>query len=139
MRVVLAIGDRPALPRHGGQPDDRTLAGLAVDLGQHDVGRVAGERTLALDRRQLPRIAQHQDRLAEGQEIARHLLADHRDLVEHDQRGVADDRLLVEDEARLVDVGQPQLAGCAAAPPRGVRSAETEAGQRRLERGDLLA
>ena len=39
--VVLAVGDRLALPRHGGEPDDGALAGLAVDLGQHHVGRVA--------------------------------------------------------------------------------------------------
>ena len=48
-------------------------AGLAMDLGQHHVGRVAGEGAFALDRRQLAGIAQHQDRLAEGQQVARHL------------------------------------------------------------------
>ena len=36
--VVLAVGDRLALPRHGGEPDDGALAGLPVDLGQHHVG-----------------------------------------------------------------------------------------------------
>ena len=113
--VVLAVGDRQALARHGGEADDRALAGLAVDLGQHHVGRGSGERALALDRRQLAGIAQHQDRLAEGEQVARHVVADHRDLVEHDQRGVAHDRLLVEHEARLVDVVEPDLE---AAEPR---------------------
>ena len=37
--VVLAVGDRQALARHGGEADDRALAGLAMDLGQHHVGR----------------------------------------------------------------------------------------------------
>ena len=109
VRVVLTVGDRPALARHGREPDDRALAGLAVDLGQHDVGRRLGEGALALDRRQLAGVAQHEDRLAEGQQVARHFVADHRHLVEHDQRGLADDRLLVEDEARFVDVIEPDL------------------------------
>ena len=85
------------------------LAGLAVDLGQHHVGLRLGERALALDRRQLTGIAQHQDRLAEGEQVARHVVADHGDLVEHDQRRVADDRLLVEHEAGLVDVVEADL------------------------------
>jgi hypothetical protein len=35
-----------------------------------------------------PRIPEHRDRLAEAHQVARHLLADHGDLVEHDQSGV---------------------------------------------------
>jgi hypothetical protein len=36
--VVLAEADGLALSCHGGEPDDRALACLAVDFGQHDVG-----------------------------------------------------------------------------------------------------
>ena len=134
---MLAVGDRQALARHGGEADDRALAGLAVDLGQHDVGRGLGERALALDRRQLAGVAQHQDRLAEGEQVARHVVADHRHLVEHDQRGVADDRLLVEHEARLVDVVEPDLE---APEPRLLEQADggIECRQLRPDLGDLL-
>ena len=113
--VAVIVGDRLALPGHGGETDDGTLAGLAMDLGQHDVGRVRGEGAVALDRRQLAGIAQHQDRLAESQAIAGHLLGDHRHLVEDDQLRIADDRLLVQHEPWLVDVGQADLQ---AAEPR---------------------
>ena len=49
--VVLAVGDGPTFAGHGGQPDNRALARLAVDLGQHHVWRGLGEGALALDRR----------------------------------------------------------------------------------------
>ena len=101
--------DRLALPRQGGKADDRALGRLTVDPGQHHVGLAAGEGAFALDRRQLPGIAEHQDRLAEGQQIGGHLLADHRHLVEHQEIGIAQQRLLVEQEARLVQVAQAQL------------------------------
>ena len=80
-----------------------------MDLGQHHVGRHIGEGAGSLDWRQLPGIAKHQDRLAEGQQVSRHFWSDHRDLVEHDEFGIAHQRLLVEDKPRLVNVGKPQL------------------------------
>ena len=63
MIVVDAEADGPALARHGGEADDRTLGRLAVDLGQHHVRLVAGEGAFAPDRRQLAGIAEHEDRL----------------------------------------------------------------------------
>ena len=109
MSVVSAVGDGLAVPGHGGKPQDCTLTRLPMDFGQHHVRFDVGERTLALDRRQLAGVAQHQDRLAEGQQVGRHFEAHHRDLVEHDQVGIAHQRLLVEQELRLVDVCQAQL------------------------------
>ena len=109
MVVVDAEADGPALARHGGQADDRAFGRLSVDLGQHHVGCIAGEGTFALDRWQLTRIAQHQDGLAEGEQITRHLIPHHGHFVENEELCVPQSRLLVEDEARLVTVGEPEL------------------------------
>ena len=57
----------------------------------------------------MSRIAEHQRRLAEGEKVARHLRADHRDLVQHEQLAVAHRGLGVEHEPRLVRVLQPEL------------------------------
>ena len=100
--VMLSERDEVAVPRHGREADDRALAGLAVDLGQHHVGLGLGERALALDRRQLAGIAEHQDRLAEAEKVGRHLGPDHRDLVEHEQLASRDGRVRVEREARAL-------------------------------------
>ena len=71
-----------------------------MDLGQHHVGRVFGEIAAALDRRQLERVAQHQDRLAEREEVARELRVDHRAFVDHDQSGAGCGPVRVEGEGR---------------------------------------
>ena len=107
--VVSTVRNGLALPCHRGEPDDGALPGLPVDLGQHHVGCHIGEGAGALDRRQLTRIAQHQDRFAEGQKVSRHLGSDHRDLVEHDELGLAHQRLLVEYKAWLVNVAEAKL------------------------------
>jgi hypothetical protein len=101
----MAERDALALARQCGQIDDRRFRRLPVDLGQHDVGRAAGEWRLTTDRRQLAGIAEHQHRLAERQNVVGHLFIDHRHLVQHDQSGVADLRLVVEDELDRADVG----------------------------------
>ena len=124
--VVLAEADRRALPGHGGEPDDRALRRLAVDLGQHHVGGVAGEGAFALDRRQLAGIAEHQDRLAEAHQVARHLLADHGDLVEHDELRIRRVALRIEREARLLHLRE-RLAHRLDA---GLGGGALEAGQR---------
>ena len=62
---------------------------LPVDLGQHDVGLGVGEEAAALHRRQLRRIAEHEHRLAEGEEVAPELLVDHRAFVDDDEVGLA--------------------------------------------------
>src|SRR5215208_1744468 len=59
-RQSAAVADRHR------QPDDRVVARLAVDLGQHDVRLGVGEEAAALHRRQLRRVAEHEHRLAEG-------------------------------------------------------------------------
>ena len=78
-----------------------------MDLGQHHVRLVAGEGAFAADRRQLAGIAEHEDRLAEAHQIARHLLADHRHLVEHDEPGVRGVALRVQGEARVLHRREP--------------------------------
>lgn len=55
--------------------------------------------------------AQHQDRLAKAHEVAGHLFAHHRDLVEHYQLGVGGIALRVESEARLLHL-RDDLAHC---------------------------
>ena len=59
-----------------------------MDLGQHHVRRAVGEKAAAFDGRQLEGVAQHQDRLAEREEVARQLRVDHRAFVDHDQPGL---------------------------------------------------
>ena len=71
-----------------------------MDLRQHRVGLGLGEEAAALDRGQLRRIAEHQDRLAEGHEIAAEFGVDHRAFVDHDQRGARSGPIVVEGEAR---------------------------------------
>ena len=74
--------------------------GLAMDLGQHHVRRAFGEIAAALDRRQLERIAQDQDRLAERKQVARELGVDHRAFVDHDEPGAGSGPVGVEGEGR---------------------------------------
>lgn len=102
MIIVDAETDGPTLARHGGEADDRALGRLAVDLGQHHVRLVAGEGAFTPDGRQLAGIAEHEDRLAEAHQVARHLLADHRHFVEHDEPGVRGVALRVQREARVL-------------------------------------
>ena len=71
-----------------------------MDLGQHHVGLAVGEIAAALDRRQLGRIAQHQDRLAEREQVARELRVDHRAFVDHDEAGARGRAVGVEGEGR---------------------------------------
>ncbi len=71
-----------------------------MDLGQHDVRLGLGEEAAALDRRQLRGIAEHQDRLAEGQEIAAELGVDHRAFVDDDEPGARGRAVVVEGEGR---------------------------------------
>ena len=73
---------------------------LPVHLGQHHVRLGLGEEAAALDRRQLRRIAQHQHRHAERQEVAAELGVDHRAFVDDDQLGLGRRRLIPQVEAR---------------------------------------
>src|SRR5664280_2843420 len=52
------------------QPNDWIARGLPVHLGEHRVRLGLGEKSAALDRRQLRRVAQHQQRHAERQQVA---------------------------------------------------------------------
>ena len=76
------------------QADDRVVVGLPVHLGEHHVGLGLGEKAAALDRRQLRRIAQHQQRHAERQQVAAELGVDHRAFVDDDQLGLGGRRLV---------------------------------------------
>ena len=82
------------------QADDRIVLGLAMDRCQHHVGRRFGEVAAALDRGQLERVAKHQDRLAEGEEVARQLRVDHRAFVDDDEPHAGGRAILVQDEGR---------------------------------------
>jgi len=57
--------------------DDRIIGRLAVDFGEHDIGFFSGEEARALHRRQLERIAEHQDLYPEREKIGAQLLVDH--------------------------------------------------------------
>jgi predicted secreted protein len=67
---------------------DRIVARLTVHLGQHHIRLMLGEEAAALDRRQLRRIAQHQHRNAERQQVVAQFLIDHRAFVDDHQLGV---------------------------------------------------
>ena len=126
--------DRQPLAGQRREPQDGAVARLAVHLGQHHVRHGLGEKARVLHGRQLAGVAQHQDRLAKGHEIVGHLLAHHRHLVEHQEVRVAQDRLLVDQELRLVDVLEAQLElGDArhCEPPLGRAHARQVAPQRR--------
>ena len=62
--------------------------GLPVHFGEHHVGLGLGEKAAALDRRQLRRVAEHQQRHAEGEQVAAKLGVDHRALVDDDELGL---------------------------------------------------
>ena len=81
------------------QPDDRIVRGLPVHLGEHRVGLGLGEKAAALDRRQLRRVAEHQQRHAERQQVAAELGIDHRAFVDDDQLGLGGGRLVPQIEA----------------------------------------
>jgi hypothetical protein len=84
-----AIGhDLAAHPHDIGHLDDRVLTRLAVDFRQQHIGLVIGEEAATRNRRQLTRIAQHQDRRAEGEKIAAELLVHHRAFIDDDQIGL---------------------------------------------------
>ena len=113
------------------QPDDRIVLGLPVHLGQHGVGLGLGEEAAALDRRQLRRIAEHQQRHAERHQVAAELGIDHRAFVDDDERGLRRRRVVPQIEARdllaalagLVDQavnGGGALAALAAHHQRGL-------------------
>ena len=89
--AALAIGaglQAAALAHHHRQVDDGIVLGLPMHLREHHVGLAFGEEAAALHRRQLGRIAEHQHRLAEGQEIAPELLVHHRAFVDDDEVGL---------------------------------------------------
>ena len=73
---------------------------LPVHFGQHHVGLGLGEKAAALDRRQLRRIAEHQQRHAERQQIAAEFGVDHRAFVDDDQLGLGGRRLVPQIEVR---------------------------------------
>ena len=71
-----------------------------MDLGQHHVGLGPGEEAAAGDRRKLRRVAEDEDGLAEGEEVAADLLVDHRAFVDDDHRRLGGGAVVVEDEGR---------------------------------------
>ena len=82
------------------QPNDRIARGLPMHLGQHRVRLGLGEKAAALDRRQLRRVAQHQERHAERQQVAAQFGIDHRAFVDDDQLGLGSGRLVPQIEVR---------------------------------------
>ncbi len=78
-----------------------------MDLGQHDIRLRLGEEPAALHRRQLGGIAEHQDGLAERQQIAAEFLVHHRALVDDDQVGLCGGALPVEHELRATLIRFP--------------------------------
>ena len=71
-----------------------------MDFGEQHIGLVLGEEAPARDRRQLRRIAKHEDRCAEAHQVAAKLLIDHRAFVDDDQLRARDRALPVEREGR---------------------------------------
>ena len=98
--VAVAAADQgQSLAGAGRQRDDRRAEGLPVHLGQLKIGPMPGEEPTIANRRQLRDVAEHQDRLAERQQIAPHLFADHGDLVDDDEARISHDAVAVEDAA----------------------------------------
>ena len=77
MADTSASGEPAAFADVHAHPDDRILGCLAVNLGQHDIGDRVDEEALALHRRQLRGVAQHQHLGAVAQQVERQFLADH--------------------------------------------------------------
>ena len=111
LRIEIALGDHLRVAVAAGleivagadvhrQADNRIALGLPVHLGQHRVRLGLGEEAAALDRRQLRRIAQHQERHAERQQVAAQLGIDHRAFVDDDQLGLGGGRLVPQVEVR---------------------------------------
>ncbi len=110
LRLAVAAGlDLAALPHVHGQPHDRIVLRLPVNLGQHGVGLRLGEEAAALDRRKLRRVAQDQQRHAEGEQVAAEFGIDHRTFVDHDQPGLGGGRVVPQVEARGLLAGIPGL------------------------------
>jgi hypothetical protein len=110
-----------------------------MDLGQHDVGLGIGEEAAALDRRQLGRVAQHQNRYAKRHQVAPELGIHHGAFIDHDQLGLGGRRFVPQLEGRglrlpldrpvdeAVDRGRP-LAALAAHHQRGLAGESREQG-----------
>ena len=99
------MGQPPPLANIHRQPHDRIIRRLAMHFRQHRVGFGFREIAAALDRRQLRRIAQHERLLAEGEQVAAHLLVHHRTFVDDDEIGLGRRTVLVEHEGRRVALG----------------------------------
>ena len=74
-----------------------------MHFGQHHVGLGIGEEAAALNRRQLRRIAQHQQRAIERHQVAAEFLVDHRAFVDHDQFCLRGRRIVPQFKTRLLD------------------------------------
>ncbi len=82
------------------QPHDRIVLRLPMHLREHGVGLGVGEKAATLDRRQLRRVAEHQQRHAERHQVARELGIDHRAFVDDDEPRLGSGRLVPQLEAR---------------------------------------
>jgi hypothetical protein len=88
--------------------NDGIVLGLPVHFREHHVGLAFREESAALHRRQLRRIAEHENRLPEGQEIAPQLLVHHGAFVDDDEVGLGGRTLAVEHELRAVLIRLPR-------------------------------
>ena len=82
--------------------DDRIVAGLALNVGEGDVGGVGDEEARAMNGWQLGGVAEHQDRFAERQQILAQSFIDHRAFVDDEQLGLGERRAVGQFELRAV-------------------------------------
>ncbi len=132
----MAISEAAAFAHLGRQANDRIVLGLPVDLREHDVRLGVGEEAAAFDRGQLRGVAEHQDRLAERQQVASEFGVDHRTFVDHDEAGAGGRPVMVESEFRraIVRLGgavDQRVDGGRAGAALGAHHQRRLAGERR--------
>src|SRR5262249_10814832 len=97
--AVLAVGEALALSRLLAQLTNRVVQLLPKNLVEEHVRLTAREVTLAVDRRKLRRIAEHEELGAERLQIFTDAVVDEAALVDHDELGVLDLARLILGEA----------------------------------------
>ncbi|MOA16054.1 hypothetical protein D3C78_1362480 [compost metagenome] len=80
--------------------DDRIVLGLPMNLRQQIIRLLLGKEAAARNRRQLPGIAEHEDRRAEAHQVLAELLVHHRTFIDDDERRLGERALAVDGEHR---------------------------------------
>jgi len=103
--AIAAIIERLACAHLHGQANNGVVRRLAMHLCQHNIGFGLGEKAATAHGGQLCGVAQHQHRLAKGEEVAAKVGIDHRTFVNDDKIGFGGGGLFIEHKIRFFGVG----------------------------------